>query len=73
AAATAATDIAGRKIRTRRCGASAMSDFKPGWYAVKRLHDGAVDNWYFETRERVTLTARMLPNGDQILHFRLTY
>ncbi|MGS0602222.1 hypothetical protein WMO32_15620 [Xanthomonas oryzae pv. oryzicola] len=47
--------------------------FKPGWYAVKRLHDGAVDNWYFETRERVTLTARMLPNGDQILHFRLTY
>ncbi len=46
-----------------------MSDFKPGWYAVKRLHDGAVDNWYFETRERVTLTARVLPNGDQILLF----
>ncbi|ABJ89906.1 hypothetical protein IXO675_007360 [Xanthomonas oryzae pv. oryzae] len=50
-----------------------MSDFKPGWYAVKRLHDGAVDNWYFETRERVTLTARMLPNGHQIPYFRLTY
>ncbi|RBL14823.1 DUF2235 domain-containing protein, partial [Xanthomonas oryzae pv. oryzae] len=49
-----------------------MSDFKPGWYAVKRLHDGAVDNWYFETRERVTLTARVLPNGDQILLFRPT-
>ncbi len=47
-----------------------MSDFKPGWYAVKRLHDGAVDNWYFETRERVTLTARMLPNGHQIPYFR---
>ncbi|WAH66520.1 hypothetical protein NDK37_11910 [Xanthomonas citri pv. glycines] len=50
-----------------------MSDFKPGWYAVKRLHDGAVDSWHFETRERVTLTARMLPNGHQILYFRPTY
>ncbi|WP_153296825.1 hypothetical protein [Xanthomonas oryzae] len=50
-----------------------MSDFKPGWYAVKRLHDGAVDSWYFETRGRVTLTVRMLPNGHRIPYFRLTY
>ncbi|UKE48552.1 hypothetical protein [Xanthomonas cerealis] len=50
-----------------------MSDFKPGWYAVKRLQDGAVDSWYFETRERVTLTARLWSNRHQILYFRPTY
>ncbi|MBL9222975.1 hypothetical protein PD5205_02341 [Xanthomonas fragariae] len=61
------------KSEQTECGASAMSDFKPGWYAVKRLHDGAVNSWYFETRERVIMTARVLANGHQILYFRPTY
>ncbi|HBK45388.1 MAG TPA: DUF2235 domain-containing protein [Xanthomonadaceae bacterium] len=49
-----------------------MTDFKPGWYAVKRQQDGAVETWYFQTQDRVTLTALVLPNGDQILYFRPT-
>ncbi|MDV7250560.1 hypothetical protein K8O61_08205 [Xanthomonas cerealis pv. cerealis] len=47
-----------------------MSDFKPGGYAVKRLQDGAVDSWYFETRQRVIMTARVLANADHAMHSR---
>ncbi|MBN6151543.1 DUF2235 domain-containing protein [Xanthomonas sp. AmX2] len=49
-----------------------MSDFKPGWYAVKRQQDGSTETWYFQTAERVVATALVLPNGDQILYFRPT-
>ncbi|GHH61497.1 T6SS phospholipase effector Tle1-like catalytic domain-containing protein [[Pseudomonas] boreopolis] len=47
-----------------------MTDFKPGWYAVKRQQDGTVEAWYFQAQDRVTSTALVLPNGDQILYFR---
>ncbi|KAB7772569.1 T6SS phospholipase effector Tle1-like catalytic domain-containing protein [Xanthomonas maliensis] len=49
-----------------------MTDFKPGWYAVKRQQDGSVEAWLFQTKERVTMTALVLANGDQILYFRPT-
>ncbi|MCD7100408.1 DUF2235 domain-containing protein [Stenotrophomonas sp. MMGLT7] len=47
-----------------------MSDFTPGWYAVRRQDDGAVEAWYFQALDKVTHTAQVLANGDQILYFR---